>query len=396
MKDYYLARQALQLLRMGINKEKPSQHYQRTRQQSTAATSTSYPVSLLSSSSPKTLLAASRQLTLSSSASLCHPPRDVVIIVRATLFLLILLGVWQEIGWFWLQTNQPLHPALVDEKNEKRSWLPQEQLESSSDAPPMYTKAINNPKAKALMEGRKEQLNRLRAKYGHRLGKRLAKEMPDVLDLLKGGNGPFPSLMKDAKDVTGRSPRLVQKYAQGDYQPLSIVQPNADPQLQEFIQMHQDDCADKEHMLRLFKAANITLTPTICQRLPTWKEVTALYGSGPVVLGLETCSAYRDRLRNNTNYSPQATVAGLWNSGTTALSMFFLQNLVGFHSSTDVSAATVPWGKHTPLYLKYYNTWPIGKRSSRDREMKDHVLPVLIVRDPFRWMKTMVGATNDT
>jgi len=319
----------------------------------------------------------------------------VVIILRATLFLLILLGVSREIRWFWLQTNRPLHPALVVEKDEERGWLPQEQLESSSDALRMYSKAINNPKAKALIERRKEQLNRLRAKYGHRLGKRLAKEMSDPLDLLKGGNGRFPSLIKDAKDVTERSPRLVQKYAQQEYQPLSIAQPNADPQLQTFIQTHHDDCADKEHMLRQLKAANITLTPTICQQLPTWTEVTELYGSGPVVLGLETCSDYRDLLRN-THYSPQATVAGLWNSGTTALSMLFLRNLIGFYSSTDVAAATVPWGKHIPLYLKYSNRWPIEKRSLKDKEMKDHVLPVLIVRDPFRWMKTMVSATNDT
>jgi len=280
--------------------------------------------------------------------------------------------------------NRP--PTLVDENDEKRGWLPHEQVEFSR----VHSIVDNDPKTQALMERRKEQLKRLRAKYGDHFGERLGRDKLDHLGLRRGS--PFSSIIKDSKNVAARSPRLVQKYERlTDYQPLPITQPKVDPELKAFMRNYHEDCAEKEHMLRQLKAANITLTQTICQRLPTWKEVTELYGSGPVVLGLETCSDYRNRLQKNSNYSPQAAVAGLWNSGTTALSLSLLRNLVGFNSSTDISEPTVPWGKHTPLYLKYHNTWPKEKRSLRDREMKDHVLPVLIVRDPFRWMKTMAS-----
>ena len=45
-----------------------------------------------------------------------------------------------------------------------------------------------------------------------------------------------------------------------------------------------------------------------------------------------------------------------------------------------------PWGKHTPVRFKYNHTVPIG---GNDKKNKDYCLPVVTVRDPYHWMKSM-------
>ena len=188
------------------------------------------------------------------------------------------------------------------------------------------------------------------------------------------------------------------------YQPLPIAPlspPDKSSSLERFLAQHAHECRDRQHLLRLLHDANITLTSHLCQRLPTWSQVVDLYGPGPVVLGLETCAAYRDKLRQSNQpfangvggspyYPPKVAIAGLWNSGTTALSLSVLLNLQGYKTEADISEPTVLWGKHTPLYLKPVNTWPRTKRKRGIEQVKEHILPVVIVRDPFRWMKTMV------
>jgi len=178
------------------------------------------------------------------------------------------------------------------------------------------------------------------------------------------------------------------------------------------------------------------LTADLCRRLPSRRQVDDLYGGnnggnngngGPVVLGLETCEAYRNKLKEPAPQDekrattsgrfrgrkprrpvpvrtpplrgvggeeeisptpprkPMPKLAGLWNTGSTALSKLFLRNFEGYNGTWNVQRATVPWGKHTVLKYRYDNTWPPSNRDS-----KDHVLPVVVVRDPFRWMTSMV------
>ena len=180
-------------------------------------------------------------------------------------------------------------------------------------------------------------------------------------------------------------------------------------------------CADKERWLQPLIQGGIlrsydNITQELCEQLPTWTQVEALYGSGPIVYGLDTCQRYQQQLRHGlvvrpsraaatkfgnttssnsdrTNpsqersipLSPRAKVAGLWNSGTTALSQSFVWNLHGYRSNAPLFLPTVTWGKHTPLKYRFRNTWPRANRESRS-----HILPVVIVRDPFRWMPSMV------
>ena len=120
-----------------------------------------------------------------------------------------------------LRRRPPRPPALVDENDRKRGWLPHKQMEASRHDS-IVSIMDNNPKTQALMERRKSQLKRLRGKYGDHFGERLARNMSSHLGLR--GERPFSLSILPAKDVTERNPRLVQKYErQTDYQPLPMV-----------------------------------------------------------------------------------------------------------------------------------------------------------------------------
>jgi len=159
-----------------------------------------------------------------------------------------------------------------------------------------------------------------------------------------------------------------------------------DSYVTELVRQFPDDCSGKEPMLGTLHAAKVHLGRALCKQLPLWSNVVELYGPEPVVLGMETCERYRtDNAREGTGPLPK--LAGLWNTGSTALSQSFLTNFEPrYRRSWPIHRATVPWGKHTPLWLKYINTWPTSNSDPKDR-----VLPVVVVRDPFRWMNTMVA-----
>jgi len=173
--------------------------------------------------------------------------------------------------------------------------------------------------------------------------------------------------------------------------------------LNAFVSRHSQSCAGKERWLRELQFAgalsrtNLTASAdaAICRALPTEQEVQKLYGKGPIVLGLDRCEQYRRQLHTAlrkemklipVHFPPRAKVAGLWNSGTTALSQSFVLNLHNYQSDAPIYVPTVTWGKHTPLLYRLKTTWPPGNRESRN-----HILPVLIVRDPYRWLQSMAS-----
>ena len=145
-------------------------------------------------------------------------------------------------------------------------------------------------------------------------------------------------------------------------------------------------CEGKERLLEILHAAHY---PNITS-LPEWKQVTELYGEGPIILGLDTCAKYHSILlekdENGTTYNrkPMARVAGLYHSGTNAWQQSLTHNLEDL-GSNNPGMYCVPWGKHVSARHKWTNTWP-----RNNLESKRHVLPIVIVRDPYRWMKAMV------
>jgi hypothetical protein len=58
-----------------------------------------------------------------------------------------------------------------------------------------------------------------------------------------------------------------------------------------------NDLKDKEHILNLLKDAGVPLDlekdKELLEELPTWSEVTSLYGSEPVIYGLDKCEQFR-------------------------------------------------------------------------------------------------------
>jgi hypothetical protein len=130
----------------------------------------------------------------------------------------------------------------------------------------------------------------------------------------------------------------------------------------------------------------------LCSALPFWSNVTDLYGTVAIVHGLDTCESYRSGLLP-TKEAALPRVTGLFHTGTNALARAFLEHFGGdggggSGSGTEGGASEerhrlwdVPWGKHRrpPRFLRRNGTRWDG-----------HVLPVVLVRDPFRWMRKMV------
>ena len=190
---------------------------------------------------------------------------------------------------------------------------------------------------------------------------------------------------------------------------------------------------EKQWILHQLHEAGVErLDPNVMAQLPTDAQIQRLYYSSvststttsssspsssssssssttlghPVVRGMETCAAYRRSVPREQRY---VGVAGLFNSGTTALSIYLQHNLVRRlvphmrsqlskdQMTTTMTTTTtssppfdyqVPWGKHRLFRFHDDITyrrkdWPV------DILDPHHVLPIVIVRDPLFWMQSM-------
>lgn len=132
----------------------------------------------------------------------------------------------------------------------------------------------------------------------------------------------------------------------------------------------------------LFKAGveiETDLTAAERAQLPAvWHNMQEMYGnlSEPIVWGLHTCQAYRDKVPNiRDRYT---AVAGLFNTGTNAME-FHLQ-----HNLRMPSKWQVPWGKHRVPAVCLNHTAPGFEKVNRER-----VMPIIMIRDPFAFMQSM-------
>jgi hypothetical protein len=150
---------------------------------------------------------------------------------------------------------------------------------------------------------------------------------------------------------------------------------------------------DKKEVLELLKEAGITeVDDETVALLPTWKEVTDLYGNmsadQPIyTAGLETCQRFRDSVSPENAF---LGTAGMFNSGTNAMTYYLRANLkmdsVGARPKNhhDGILTQVPWDKHYFASLKHNHT---AKHS--EAYTKNHVLPIVVIRDPLTWMQSM-------
>jgi hypothetical protein len=145
---------------------------------------------------------------------------------------------------------------------------------------------------------------------------------------------------------------------------------------------------DREHLFNILKSAGVdSLTNDDIEVLPTWTQVSSLYGSEPVIYGLETCETYRTTLQqyiknsNTTDYQPAPRVAGLFNTGTNAVSQSMSMNFI---MMDDYMVYNLFWGKHVPPRDIWTRPYP--------KDRIETTLPIVLVRDPMYWMQSMCKA----
>jgi hypothetical protein len=136
----------------------------------------------------------------------------------------------------------------------------------------------------------------------------------------------------------------------------------------------------RQPILDVLNKAGLQVDLTVLQHLPHWQDVVDLYGSEPVVLGMETCAAFREAVPINQRF---VGVAGQMNVGTNALAQYFLNNLVIPENPRHHGVLVeVPWNKHG---------WPALRNRLQHSIPSQHelVMPIVLVRDPYFWMHSM-------
>lgn len=124
-------------------------------------------------------------------------------------------------------------------------------------------------------------------------------------------------------------------------------------------------------------------------RLPPWWWIEDQYGEEPVILGLDRCEQFQHM---NIHQLDDITIAptGLFNSGTNLL--YQLLQLNCHFPNRDLTksyhgrAFQPPWGKHTPREFRGKHTIDSGLYQGM---VLDAVLPVVLVRHPYDWFKSM-------
>jgi hypothetical protein len=127
-------------------------------------------------------------------------------------------------------------------------------------------------------------------------------------------------------------------------------------------------------------------------RLPPWWWIEDQYGEEPVVLGLDRCQHFRHL---NQNHLDDITIAptGLFNSGTNLLHQLLQLNCHFPDRDTTKAyhgyAFQPPWGKHTPREFRGKHTISGNNTLLYQSMVVDAVLPVVLVRHPYDWFKSM-------
>ncbi len=148
---------------------------------------------------------------------------------------------------------------------------------------------------------------------------------------------------------------------------------------------------DREPILAILRDAGISdVQPDEIMALPTWAQVETLYGPEPVFVGLEQCKAFQKKIPRIEDRF--LGVAGMFNSGSTAFGISLQANCKysnhpnnkSNHVLTDSNGMLdqVPWAKHKMATEKYNHIIHSGIP-------KEHVLPIVMVRDPYYWMHSM-------
>ncbi|GKY91834.1 hypothetical protein MPSEU_000155000 [Mayamaea pseudoterrestris] len=165
------------------------------------------------------------------------------------------------------------------------------------------------------------------------------------------------------------------------------------PKIAEILaEIHADP--DKQPVLQLLLDARVDLNeidPSKLLQIPKWSDVTAVYGSEPVFVGLETCLAFQNNAIDPAEHF--VTTAGTFNTGTNLLSELLIGNcrmterIKKYGPSQRGVRWQAIWGKHTPVFNETFR--------QQHRTYKDDFLTAnamfagVTVRDPLKWAQSM-------
>lgn len=162
---------------------------------------------------------------------------------------------------------------------------------------------------------------------------------------------------------------------------------------------------DKERILKILRESGTEITQEVVDKIPTWSEVTALYGDKPRIVGLDQCERFRRDVPHDDAY---IAPSGFFNTGTNLVADMMpftckipgrpepkrgflkMPQMLNKGKPQPIRMKTgmlyqVPWGKHNPVSWRGTHTAQMGAAGVE----QTHVLPVVIIKDPFHWMGSM-------
>ena len=164
--------------------------------------------------------------------------------------------------------------------------------------------------------------------------------------------------------------------------------------LQYYMELSAKEGHDKERLLNLLRdnAGLEDISEKTYNDLPTWSQVTSMYGNEGRLIGKDRhCKAFlADGQLSEKFMGP----AGQFNSGTNLLADTLISNCVlpkreaKYGKKQNGIKWQVPWGKHNPPKDETFRTNFVASKSYIKMKAKQ-TLPVVMIRDPFRWQQSM-------
>ena len=171
------------------------------------------------------------------------------------------------------------------------------------------------------------------------------------------------------------------------------------------------DLGDKDYIVKILRNAGVKVTSNMFNLLPTKSNFTSMYGSKPIILGTETCSAFQKSTDPKYAFIGPA---GCYNTGTNLLYKLLHQHckmphrkapppeiIDGYLASQNMTKRIsemlreslntgilddLPWDKHAPVSWRA-SYRPFFRNIADIRP--ENVLPVAVVKDPYNWMASM-------
>mmetsp|Transcript_43352 Transcript_43352/g.104772 ORF Transcript_43352/g.104772 Transcript_43352/m.104772 type:complete len:510 (+) Transcript_43352:151-1680(+) len=151
---------------------------------------------------------------------------------------------------------------------------------------------------------------------------------------------------------------------------------------------------EKEPIIKLLQNAKVQFDPNedteLLRDLPTWSEVTKMYGEKPVIHGLDMCKPFQTHSDAADHF---VSTAGTFNSGTNLMAELLIANchmparMKKYGAINRGVRWQVPWGKHTPPGDNEYRQ---THKTDKDKNIDaNDILPAVTIRDPLVWLQSM-------